>query len=141
MDFSFFSEFHDDYLRDPGGQGVFLAGVVLGYIARHQVGSDRDIKNAPLFKQIHFGRMDMRQLKRLLARVPQYLASYADYVLAGSLVASLSNEAGLRLLSGRSNDLGVDGNFAFAVGFGNATSYFWKIFKQDREVDLHVIQK
>ena len=52
-----FEEFHDPYMQGPAGQGIFLAGVLLGYMAERQVGPE-DIGKSPLFKQIQFGRMD-----------------------------------------------------------------------------------
>lgn len=133
MNLYFFNEFQDDYLRKPFGKGVFLSGVVLGYIARNQVRSDREIKNAPLFKQIPFGRLDCKNLKKLMARVPQLLSSYGDSIPAVYLVEELANQAGILLLEGPRQELGVDGNFAFSVGFGNAAGYFWTIFKQEKQ--------
>ncbi|HHV56574.1 MAG TPA: CRISPR-associated protein [Firmicutes bacterium] len=131
MNLSLLDRFQDDYLRRPEGQGVFLAGVVLGYLAGCQVESEQKIKDAPLFKQIQFGRLDMKSLKRLLARVPQLLAAYSEAVAAPHLVAALSAEAGRLMLVGGAEELGVDGNFAFTVGFGNARTYFWQIFKKE----------
>jgi len=128
----FFDAFQDPYIQDEQGKGIFLAGVVLGYIAKCQAGSEKDIKNAPLFKQIQFGRMDMKNLKKLLARIPQLLAAY-DSVVAPHLVSLLSAQAGKMILSGNQQDLGVEGNFAFTVGFINANEYFWKIFRKESE--------
>ncbi|MDK2926895.1 MAG: hypothetical protein PWR31_585 [Bacillota bacterium] len=133
MNLSLLDRFQDDYLRRPEGQGVFLAGVVLGYLAGCQVESEQKIKDAPLFKQIQFGRLDMKSLKRLLARVPQLLAAYSEAVAAPHLVAALSAEAGRLMLVGGAEELGVDGNFAFTVGFGNARTYFWQIFKKENK--------
>ncbi|AOQ22954.1 hypothetical protein MTAT_24100 [Moorella thermoacetica] len=135
MNLSLLDNFADEYLRKPQGRGVFLAGVVLGYIAGCQVESERDIKNAPLFKQIQFGRMDMKSLKKHLARVPQLLAAYSESIAASQLVSALAAEAGRLMLMGGERELGVEGNFAFTVGFGNATSYFWQIFKKDDKGD------
>lgn len=131
MNLTLLDRFQDSYLRQPQGRGVFLAGVALGYLAGCQIESEEKIKDAPLFKQIQFGRLDMKSLKRLLARVPQLLAAYADAVKAPQLVAALSAEAGRLMLLGGEEELGVDGNFAFTVGFGNARSYFWQIFKKE----------
>lgn len=134
MKFDFFNDFKDDYLQDNQGKGIFLSGVVMGFIAKGQAGSERDIKNAPLFKQIQFGRMDMKGLKKQLARVPQLLAAY-DTITAPHLVSVLSAEAGKMILSGSSSELGVEGNFAFTVGFVNANYYFWKVFRKEKEED------
>jgi len=133
VNLEFFKEFKDPYVQNEQGKGIFLAGVVLGYIAKSQAGSERDIKNAPLFKQIQFGRMDMKNLKKQLARVPQLLAAYSDSIIAHHLVSVLSAEAGKMILSGTGTELGTEGNFVFTVGFVNANSYFWKVFGKESE--------
>lgn len=138
MNLYFFNEFQDDYLRNNFGQGIFLSGVVLGYIARNQVSGDREMKNAPLFKQIPFGRLDVKTLKRLMARVPQFLNSYEESIPAVCSVEELANQAGILMMAGPKQELGVDGNFAFSVGFGNATSYFWNIIRQEKQEVLWV---
>lgn len=133
MKLDFLSGFEDPYLQSERGKGVFLAGVLLGYMARCQVGKEDDIKKAPLFKQIDFGRMDLNRLKRQLARVPQLICAYEGMQKHSYLINRLAAEVGRLILSG-SGDLGVDGNFAFTVGFGNAVNYFWKIFgKEENE--------
>ncbi len=133
MKLDFLSDFEDPYLQSEQGKGVFLAGVLLGYMARCQVGKEEDIKKAPLFKQIDFGRMDLNRLKRQLARVPQLISAYEGMQKHSYLINRLAAEVGRLILSGR-GDLGVDGNFAFTVGFGNAVNYFWKIFgKEENE--------
>lgn len=135
MNLSLFDNLADEYLRKPQGRGVFLAGVVIGYIASCQVGLEHDIKNAPLFKQIQFGRLDMKSLKKHLARIPQLLAAYSESIVAPHLVSALAAEAGRLILMGKDRELGIEGNFAFTVGFGNATRYFWQVFKKDDKDD------
>lgn len=135
MNLGFFNEFKDPYLQNEQGKGIFLAGVVLGYIAKCQAGSEKDIKNAPLFKQMQFGRMDMKNMKKQLARVPQLLAAYSDSIVASHLVSLLSAQAGKMILAGTGAELGTEGNFAFTVGFVNANSYFWKVFRKESEVE------
>jgi CRISPR-associated protein Cas8b/Csh1 subtype I-B len=127
MELVIFDDFQDPYLQTEQGRGAFLAGVLLGYMARCQAGKDDDIKKAPLFKQIDFGRMDLMRLKRLLARAPQLISAYEGMQRYSYLINQLAAEVGRLLLSSK-GELGVDGNFAFTVGFGNATSYFWKLF-------------
>jgi CRISPR-associated protein Cas8b/Csh1 subtype I-B len=122
-----FNEFEDHYIQTERGRGVFLAGVLIGYMARCQVGKEDDTKKAPLFKQLDFGRMDLMRLKRQLARVPQLISAYEGMQRYSYLINQLAAEVGRLILSG-SGELGVDGNFAFTVGFGNASDYFWKIF-------------
>lgn len=128
MQVEFFKDFQDPYMRDPGGQGVFLSGLVFGMIARGQVGKGGAIDASPMYKQLHFGRMQRRDLARLMARVPELTRVY-DLPYAG-MIESLCGEAGKRLLEGLSEELGVDGNFAFSIAFLNAPDYFWKIFKK-----------
>lgn len=127
----FFNNLKDAYLATEQGRGVFLAGVAMGYIARCQVKSEGDIKNAPLFKQIQFGRMDFKALKRMMARIPQLTAAYSESIRAPQLVNSLAAEASKMILTDKQGELGVDGNFAFTTGFINGTEYFWKIFKKE----------
>lgn len=135
MKLDFLSDFEDPYLQSERGKGVFLAGVLLGYMARCQVGKEGDIKKAPLFKQIDFGRMDLKRLKRQLARVPQLISAYEGMQKHSYLINRLAAEVGRLILSGN-GDLGIDGNFAFTVGFGNAGSYFWKIFGKEGKEEL-----
>ena len=121
-------------MQNEGGQGVFLAGLVFGMIARGQAGKGGAIDSSPMYKQLHFGRMQRRDLSRLMARVPELTRVY-DLPYAG-MIESLCGEAGKRLLEGLSDELGVDGNFAFSIAFLNAPDYFWKIFKkQDNQDD------
>lgn len=116
--------FEDKYLKTKQGRGVFLAGVVLGCMARQQVGKNEDIHNSPLFKQMHFGRMTMRDLKKQLARVPELIKAYnMKYSL---YLQQLANVAGVMILEGGGEEPGVNGNFAFTVGFSNADHFFWQ---------------
>ncbi|HQC38425.1 MAG TPA: TM1802 family CRISPR-associated protein, partial [Thermotogota bacterium] len=70
MTIDFFKEFQDPYLHSPEGQGVFLAGICLGQLANRQVQNGGKIDDSPLFKQMNFGKMTMRDLLRHLSRVP-----------------------------------------------------------------------
>lgn len=133
MNLDLFEQFRDEYLRTPQGQGVFLAGVALGYLALSQVESEDKIKDAPLFKQIPFGRLDLRNLKRLMARIPQLVRAYSDKIKAPQFLSALAAEAERLMLVGGDSTLGVDGNFAFTAGFVNARTYFWQIFKKDNQ--------
>lgn len=128
MNIEILDKFHDPYMQSPAGQGVFLAGVLLGYMAERQIGNNGDITQSPLFKQIQFGRMDMMNLKRLLGRVPNLLAAYReDMKYTDNMSRLAANSLELILQSGEEN-LGIDGNFTFAAGFVNARNYFWEIF-------------
>ncbi|MGB4303199.1 MAG: TM1802 family CRISPR-associated protein [Syntrophomonadaceae bacterium] len=129
MNLDFFAKFHDPYMQSPAGQGAFLAGVLLGYMAYRQAGQDGDISQSPLFKQIQFGRMDIVSLKRLLSRVPTLLAAYREDMKYTGLMSQLSATATELILQSGEEELGVNGNFALAAGFLNARSYFWDIFQ------------
>ena len=54
-----------------------------------------------MYKQLHFGRMQRRDLSRLMARVPELTRVY-DLPYAG-MIESLCGEAGKRLLEGLSD--------------------------------------
>lgn len=132
MKLDFFEEFSDPYLRGDSGKGVFLAGVALGMMARGQAGQGGDLSNSPLFKQINFGKLQLRDLKRHLSRVPELIRAY-EIPYAG-MIEILAAEAGRLLVEGNKNELGVDGNFVFAVAFMNAPRFcFEKIFKKQEE--------
>jgi hypothetical protein len=133
MKLEFLDEFKDPYMRTPLGRGVFLAGVVLGYMARSQVAEERDISSAPLFKQLEFGRLNMKALKKLLARVPQLLAAYRESMKYSGFIASLAATANDLILQGEEQELGVEGNFAFTTGFAGAGKYFWRVFGKAAE--------
>jgi len=141
MKLDFLDEFTDPYLKTNSGRGVFLAGVVLGFIARAQVkgdlqGSPEDIGSSPLFKQLNFGRMNKRDLYKHLARVPEIVRAYhLDYA---DMVESLSAKAGELILQkdDKERDLGIDGNFVFSVAFLNARKYFWTIFGKKDVSDI-----
>ena len=128
MRLEFLNEFKDPYMRKQEGRGAFLAGIVFGMIARGQAGKGGNIDAAPMFKQINFGRVQRRDLIRLMGRVPELTRAY-DIPYAG-MIESLCGEAGKLLLEGEAKELGIDGNFALSVAFLNASDYFWKIFKK-----------
>ncbi len=133
MNTDFFDKFRDKYFQMDFGRGVFLAGVAIGKLANAQLGDSRDkkIEDAPLFKQINFGKMTLKELKRHIARIPELTKAYRiDY---SEMIESLASEAGKLMLSGGSKELGVDGNFAFTVAFMNSEEYFFKIFKKREE--------
>lgn len=125
MKIDWLNEFSDPYLKTLDGQGVFLSGIILGMIAKHQAGEGEGIDSAPVFKQIVFGKMQRRDLLRHLSRVPELIRVY-DIPYKGYL-EQLSGKTGELLLKG-SSEMGIDGNFVFSVAFLNAYEYFWKIF-------------
>ncbi|WP_334139355.1 TM1802 family CRISPR-associated protein [Thermovirga lienii] len=129
MNLVFFEEFADPYLKGDFGKGVFLAGVALGMMAKEQAGRGGDWNNSPLFKQISFGRLQLRDLKRHLSRAPELIKAYdMNYT---KIIEALVAKAGMLILSGGSKELEADGNFVFAIAFMNApTICFEKIFKK-----------
>jgi hypothetical protein len=129
MNLDWLEEYADPYMHTPMGKGVFLSGIVLGFIAKGQAGKGGDPDAAPMFKQITFGKMQRRDLIRHLSRVPELLVAYEDLKKSGFYLRQLSGIAGELLLNGK-GDLGVDGNFVFSVAFLNAWDYYWKIFNQ-----------
>jgi len=129
-DLKFLNVFEDKYLKTTQGRGVFLAGVTLGYIARLQVDSNNDVHNSPLFKQMHFGRITVRDLKKQLSRIPELIKAY--HLKYPGYLQELANEAGIMILEGGGQELSIDGNFAFTVGFANASYFFWnKIYSNE----------
>lgn len=127
----FLDEFKDPYMQEQTGKGVFLAGVVLGMVARGQAGKGGSIDAAPMFKQIHFGRMLRRDLRHLMGRVPELTRAY--HLPYAGMIDSLCGEAGELLMKGEAKELGVEGNFAFSVAFLTAPDHFWKIFKKQTD--------
>ncbi len=122
----FLNQFSDEYLHKEEGKGVLLAGVVLGNLARQQLGQNQTIDQSPIFKQVNFGKMQMRDLKRHLARVPELTRAYR--VVAPGRLERLAAEAGAFILASGAKNLGIDGNFAFTVGFLNSWQYYARIF-------------
>ncbi len=138
--------FADPYFKQPFGRGVFLAGVLLGVFAREQVrGAESaeqergkrkavDVAASPLFKQLNFGRLRLRDLKGHLGRLPGLIHQYRiDY--AGP-VQSFAGEVMCLILEGEQKELGPEGNFAFAAGFLAAPSYFWHCFGKQVPADV-----
>ena len=134
MNTDFFNELRDKYLQTDFGKGVFLAGVAIGTLANAQLRDSKEnkIEDTPLFKQINFGKMTLKELKRQIARIPDLTKAYR--INYSEMIESLAGEAGKLMLNSGSKELGVDGNFAFTVAFMNSKEYFWgKIFKKREE--------
>ncbi|HHV76037.1 MAG TPA: CRISPR-associated protein [Syntrophothermus lipocalidus] len=127
MNFDFLEDFQDPYLKTDEGKGVFLSGVLLGYMAYLQ-GGESDVRSTPLFKQIQFGKLTKKSLQKILSRVPQLVAGYEDIGNRSYRVNSLLAEIGRLLLSSGNEDLGTSGNFSFTVGFVNSGTYINQIF-------------
>ncbi len=133
MNFDFFNELSDKYLQTNFGRGIFLAGIVLGMIANEESkNGGKSVEDTPLYKQINFGKMTLKELKKHLARTPELMKAYN--IEHSEMIKSLMIEAGELILKDKAKDLGVDGNFAFTVAFMNSREYFWsKIFKKKEE--------
>ncbi|HPF16792.1 MAG TPA: TM1802 family CRISPR-associated protein [Thermotogota bacterium] len=131
MNLTFLNEMNDKYIRTDEGKGVLLAGITLGMLAYQQKNANEGLKisDTPLFKQIHWGKMNCRELKRLMARVPELLKAYN--VNYASYLSSLNGKSGELLMKEDAKDLGVNGNFTFTIGFVNSYEYFWKIFTEE----------
>ena len=132
MQLDFLDRFSDPYLRSEAGKGVFLSGIVLGIVAAQQT-EKGSISDAPLFKQISFGQLQIRDIQRLLARGPDLARAYR--LKNAGRVSQLLGTAGELLLQSGKRDLGIDGNFAFSVAFTNAWRYYKEIFSKETEED------
>jgi len=129
MNFDFFNDLSDKYLKTDFGRGVFLAGIALGVLANAE---NNKLEDAPLYKQINFGKMTLKELKKHFARIPELVRAY--HVEYADKVISLATEAGELMFKETVKDLGVDGNFAFTVAFMGSKEYFWgNIFKKKEE--------
>ena len=128
MELGFLDRFADPFLKTPNGKGVFLSGILLRLVADQQV-ERGSLFDAPLFKQIAFGRMQTRDIRRLLARVPELSKAYR--LKNAGRVAQLLGMAGDCFLEGKNEEMGVNGNFTFAVAFANAWTYYKEIFPKD----------
>ncbi len=129
MNLKFLEGFADEYLQKDEGKGILLTGVVLGMLAQGQVGPNQSIGDAPLFKQLNFGKMQMRDLKRHLARVPELTRAYK--IRFPDRLERLAAQAGSLLFKSGAKRLGVDGNFTFSVAFLNAWQYYAAAFNID----------
>ncbi|HOQ38911.1 MAG TPA: TM1802 family CRISPR-associated protein [Fervidobacterium sp.] len=129
----FLDNFSDKFLQTDFGRGVLLAGVVLGHVAHAQVrksgegNSAGKIQDAPLYKQLNFGKLELRDLKRHLARIPEFIKAYR--IDPSFLLEDLTAYSQELILKAGNSNLGVDGNFAFVAGFMNSNKYFYEIYK------------
>jgi len=128
MNFDFFDELKDEFLQTNAGKGVMLAGIALGILAdQHGREKDMNTSDTPLFKQINWGRLDYRDLKKHMARIPELIKAYN--IKYASLINALNAKAGEFILMSDAKGMGIDGNFVFTVGFVRCNDYFWRIFK------------
>ena len=125
MNLEWMDKFNDRYLKEDTGRGVFLCGVTLGFIASCQRKKGSSINDAPLFKKLPFGKLQLRDLKRHMAEVPTALKAYD--IPYQRQIRELSSTAGEMILSGK-KDMGVDGNFIFSTAFLNAWKFMYQIF-------------
>ncbi|NLH36525.1 MAG: CRISPR-associated protein [Thermotogaceae bacterium] len=130
----FLDEFSDKFLQTDFGKGILLAGVALGYTANAQVkkstgdgNSWGKIQDAPLYKQLNFGKLELRDVKRHLSRIPEFIKAYR--IDRAPLLQDLTSYSQELILKAGNTNLGVDGNFAFVTGFMNWWKYFYEIYK------------
>jgi len=132
MNVNWLNEFDDPYLQNPSGKGVFLCGVLLGFVASCQKGKGSHINDAPLFKKLSFGKLQRRDLKRHLGELPMLLRAYN--IPYQRYLTELSAQASEKILQDN-KDMGVDGNFVFANAFLNAWKYFYQIYPELRKTE------
>ena len=137
---------HDPYMNTAEGKAALMAGIALGAMAwgetkwsmredrvREKKSDDKHAVrqvDAPLFKQIQssMGHLSNREVRRQLSRVQMLLEAYeSKYWYYISSICTLACE--LNAKSSWPNDLGVNGNFYFSLGFMNARTFmFDRIF-------------
>lgn len=132
MNESWLTEFKDPYLQSPSGKGVFLAGVLLGFVASCQKGRGSQLNDAPLFKKLSFGKLQQRDVKRQLGELPMLLKAYN--IPYQRQLTELSGQASELLLKD-DRQMGVDGNFVFTNAFLNAWKYFYRLFPELEKTD------
>ena len=145
VNLDFLEGLSDPYIKDHCGKGYLLAGVILGRLAWYQArkrGSDGetaneegtvdevenmpvDLTSSPIFKQLSLGRLDKYSLKKHLSRVPKLIGDYGVHD-SNRMLALLGKI--MELLMMCDSDMGVDGNFAFTLGFVKWWEYYGKIF-------------
>jgi hypothetical protein len=131
MNFDFFDEMSDEFVKTNAGKGIMLAGISLGILADQQRKDvNKDVSDTPLFKQMNWGKLDYRDLKRHMSRVPELIKAYN--VKYAPLINALTAKGGEYLLMSDSKGMGVDGNFVFTIGFVRCNEYFWRIFKSKK---------
>jgi hypothetical protein len=132
MNLDWFEKFEDPYLQKPAGQGVFLSGVLLGFVASCQGGKGSRLNDAPLFKQLPFGKLQQRDLKRHMAALPTLLTAYE--IPYQRQLTEISATA-VELLLQDDRPMGVDGNFIFTNAFLNAWKYLYRLYPELKKSD------
>jgi hypothetical protein len=146
----FLDKFSDKFLQSDFGKGTLLSGVVLGFVAYNQTKGEKGesgysnakIQDSPLYKQLNFGRLSLRDIKKHLSRLPELIKAYK--IEPSFLVEDLAGYSQELLLNSKGKDLGIDGNFAFVTGFMNWRNYFREIYKdytKEKEVVELEIEK
>lgn len=132
MDITWLTKFEDPYLQKPAGKGVFLSGVLLGFIASCQGGKGSHLNDAPLFKKLAFGKLQRRDLKRNMGELPTLLKAY-DIPYQRQLT-EISGQASEFLLQD-DREMSIDGNFVFTNAFLNAWKYFYRLFPELKKTE------
>ena len=123
----FFGQFHNPIMGEEKGRGLFLTGVALGMMARAQ--GNGQMMDAPLSKQINFGRIRRRDLLRHLARMPELMK--ATPARNAGRISQLTALGGQKLLECDGEDFGVEENFIFAVAYLSAPHYYRQFFPRE----------
>jgi len=131
MNLEFLESFKDEFIGSDEGKGIMLAGISLGMLADQQRKDPQmTVADTPLFKQINWGKLDYRDLKKHMARVPELTRAYN--VKYASLINALNAKSGEFMLMSAAKRMGPDGNFTFTVGFVRCNDYFWQVFKSQK---------
>jgi len=132
MDINWLNEFQDPYLKKPSGRGVFLSGILLGFVASCQGGKGSHLNDAPLFKKLAFGKLQRRDLKRNMSELPMLLKAY-DIPYQRRLIEISGRASELLLQDDR--EMSTDGNFVFTNAFLNAWKYFYRLFPELKKTE------
>jgi hypothetical protein len=122
-----FEGFKNPIMREEKGRGLFLAGGALGMMARAQ--GNGQMMEAPLSKQINFGRIRRRDLLRHLGRIPELMK--ATPARNAGRISQLTALGGQKLLECDGEDFGVEENFIFAVAYLSAPQYYRQFFPRE----------
>ncbi|WP_334139714.1 TM1802 family CRISPR-associated protein [Thermovirga lienii] len=145
MNLDFLDDFTSPHMKSNYGKGLFLAGVVLGVLAYQQAGNNKDeMLNTPLFKQMNFGRMCLRDILNLLTNVPNIIRGY-NIAYPGRIMRLAEEAMNLIFMGQETNfdlDVNAQDNAVFAFGFLHACeAYFNKIFPKSEKQETEEVKE
>lgn len=126
MNLDFFEEINDPYMKTNPGKSFFLSGVLLGMISIEER-SENEI--GPILKALNFGKLSRREIKTKLSNVPIFLKR--EECSNSGRLSSLLAKIGEYFFNSEGEEPGVEGNFAFTIGFVSCWEYYKKIFPKD----------